>query len=99
VPANSRPPEDTVSRANTITVRLDTVSTEQGGVPTLYRVGKDYNVVVNLERAAFDNEEGGYVEIAISGPLEDVQRAIAYLHTTGLHVNPYQRSVTDYRNL
>jgi hypothetical protein len=100
VPANMPPPpEDTVSQANTILVRITTVSPGQYHAPILYRVGKDFDVVVNIERAAFDDEEGGYFEIAISGRLSEVQRAIAYLHTTGLHVDPRQRSVTDYSNL
>jgi hypothetical protein len=99
VPANAAEPEETVSGARTIYVRLATVNPEQDHVPVLYRVGKDFGVVVNIERAEFDEEEGGYVEIAISGPLGEVQRAIAYLHTTGMHVFPRQRSVTDYSNL
>ena len=80
-------------------MRLTTVNPEQGQVPALYRIGRDFGVVVNLRRAEFDEEEGGSVEVEISGILFDVQRSIAYLHTTGLHVNPRQRSVTDYSNL
>ncbi len=99
VPARVREPEDTVSRANTIYVRLNPVLPAQYNVPILYRLGKDFDVVYTLEQAGFDDEEGGYVEIAISGPLGEIQRAIAYLHTTGIHVNPRQRSVTDYGNL
>jgi len=99
VPGNVAAPEDTVSRANTIIVRLDTVNPEQDHVPVLYRLGKDFAVVVNIDKAEFDEEEGGYVEIAISGALAEVQRSIAYLHTTGLHLFPRQRSVTDYSNL
>jgi L-aspartate semialdehyde sulfurtransferase ferredoxin len=99
VPDNVAAPEDTVSDANTIYVRLATVNPEQDHVPVLYRVGRDFGVIVNVENAEFDEEEGGHVEIAISGPLGEVQRAIAYLHTTGLHVFPRQRSVTDYSNL
>jgi hypothetical protein len=99
VPGNVVAPEDTISDANTIVVRIDTVYPEQDTVPVLHRVGRDFQVVVNIERAEFDDEEGGYVEIAITGTLGDVQRAIAYLHTTGLHIFPRQRSVTDYSNL
>jgi hypothetical protein len=93
------PPEDQIHQPNSIYVRLTTVNPEQGQVPALYRIGRDFGVVVNLRRAEFDEEEGGSVEIEISGILFDVQRSIAYLHTTGLHVNPRQRSVTDYSNL
>ncbi len=95
---NSRP-EDTVSQPNTIYVRISTVSPEQGRIPALYRISRDQGVVVNLKRAEFDDEDGGWLEINISGILYDVQRSIAYLHTTGLHVNPRQRSVTDFSNL
>lgn len=92
-------PEDEINQSNTINVRLKTVFPGQGATPVLYRIGKDYNVVVNIERAAFDTEEGGYVDVALGGDLIDVQRAIAYLHTTGLSVNPKQRSVTNGGNL
>ena len=92
-------PEDKLPQPNTIYVRLTTVNPEQGQVPALYRIGRDLGVVVNLQRAEFDAEEGGWLEINISGVLFDVQRSIAYLHTTGIHVNPRQRSVTEYSNL
>ncbi len=92
-------PEETIAQPNTIAVRLTTVNAEQGRLPAIYRIGKDLGVVVNLQRAEFDEEEGGWLEIDISGILFDVQRAIAFLHTTGIHVNPRQRSVTDYMNL
>lgn len=92
-------PETAVAQTTSIYVRLDTVNAAQGHAPILYRVGKDFDVVVNIERAAFDEEEGGFIEVTLSGPLNAVQRAIAYLHTTGIHVNPRQRSVTDYSNL
>ena len=98
-PANSTLPEAAVSQPVTIYVRLSTVNAEQGHQSLLYRVGKDYEVVVNLVQAAFDDEEGGSIEVTLSGELLSVQRAIAYLHTTGLHVDPRQRSVTDGRNL
>jgi hypothetical protein len=92
-------PEASVPQSNTIYVRLTTVTPAQAHAPLLHRVGKDFDLVVNIERAAFDDEEGGWIEVTLSGPLTEVQRAIAYLHTTGIHVNPRQRSVTDYGNL
>src|SRR5690349_20528827 len=61
------PPEDQIHQPNSIYVRLTTVNPEQGQVPALYRIGRDFGVVVNLRRAEFDEEEGGSVEIEISG--------------------------------
>jgi len=92
-------PEDSIPHPNMIRVRLTTINPEQGQTPILYRIGKDLGVVVNVRKAEYDEEEGGSLEIDISGVLSDVQRAIAYLHTTGIHVNPRQRSVSDYSNL
>lgn len=97
--ASAARPEEAIVQPNKIYVRLSAINAEQGQVPVLYRIGKDFNVVVNIERAEFDEEEGGSIEVTISGHLTDVQRSIAYLHTTGLHVNPRQRSVSDYSNL
>jgi hypothetical protein len=96
---DTRTPENDIEQPVTIYVRVSTVNAQQGQVPSLHRVGKDNAVVVNIEQAAFDSEEGGSIEITISGQLLEVQRAIAYLHTTGLHVYPRQRSVTDGSNL
>lgn len=98
-PTNPLKPEDAIKQPNAIYLRLDTVNGGQSHAPLIYRIGKDFDAVVTVERAAFDEEEGGFIELVVSGHLGEVQRTIAYLHTTGLHVNPRQRSVTDYSNL
>lgn len=98
-PRTGSAPEAAISQPNTIQLQLKTVNPAQGHSPLLYRVGKDFNVVVNILTAFFDDEEGGQLEITLSGALLEVQRAIAYLHTTGLQVNPRQRSVSDNSNL
>ena len=98
-PAARAEPEKRMPQPSAIYVRLSAVRPEQARVPILHRIAKDQAVVVNIERAALDADEGGYVEVALTGPLIEVQRAIAYLHTTGLHVSPRQRSVTDFANL
>jgi hypothetical protein len=98
-PRTGSAPEAAIAQPNTIWVRLTTGNAAQGHAPLLYRVGKDFNVVVNIQTAYFDDEEGGQVEITLAGALLEVQRAIAYLHTTGLGVNPLQRSVSDFGNL
>jgi hypothetical protein len=75
-----------------ITVQINSRTSDQVGEPIIYRLGKDYNVVTNIRRAQI-NEDYGFVEVDIEGSLEEVQRAISWLHTTGLHVNAVQRSV------
>jgi hypothetical protein len=91
-------PEDSIPQPNTIIVRLATVNAAQAAAPLLARVARDYRVVINICFAALD-DEGGTVEVAISGALLEVQRSIAFLHTTGLSVSPRERSVSDNGNL
>ncbi len=91
-------PEDSISSAYTIHIRLDVVQRQSITTPILYRLGRDFDIVCNITGADLD-EDGGWVEIALTGRLGEVQRAIAYLHTTGIHVDPRERSVTDFSNL
>lgn len=82
-----------------ITVQITTRTSDQVNAPLLYRVGKDYNVVTNIRRAQV-TEDFGFVEVDIEGSLEEVQRAVSFLHQTGYQVSAQQRSVgTDTDNL
>jgi len=82
-----------------VTVKIQTRTSDQVRQPIIYRLGKDYNVVTYIRRAQV-TDDYGYMELDIEGSLEEVQRAISWLHTTGLHVEALQRSVgTDTRNL
>lgn len=60
--------------------------------PWLWQIGKDFNVQVNIIRANVDTDFG-FMEVELSGPVEDIQRSIAWLMTTGLHVESQQRAV------
>jgi len=81
-----------------VRVRIATRTADQADQPILYRLGKDFHVVTNLRKASL-SEEGGYVEVDLEGPIEEVHRAIAWLHTTGLDVSALDRSVGDGSNL
>jgi hypothetical protein len=62
-------------------------------------LAKDFDVVTNIRRAQV-TEDYGFVEVDIEGALEEVQRAVSWLHTTGLNVSAKQRSVgKDTENL
>jgi ABC-type methionine transport system ATPase subunit len=62
--------------------------------PWITRVIRDFDVTVNILRAQVDRD-AGWMEVELEGPLEAIQRATAWLHTTGLHVDPAQRSVSE----
>lgn len=65
---------------------------EQVGEPWIWKLSRDFNLRVNILKANVD-EDYGWMQIALEGPLEEIQRATAWMHTTGLHVDPLQRSV------
>lgn len=82
-----------------VTVQITTRTADQVKQPIIARLCKDFPVTPNITRAQI-TEDQAFVEMEIEGDLEEVQRAIAWLHTTGLSVDARQRSVgKDTRNL
>lgn len=81
-----------------IQVRIATRTPEQAREPIVHRIGHDFRVVTNIRRAQV-SEEGGFLDIDIEGALPEVQRAIAWLKTTGLSISANERSVGDGSNL
>ncbi|MFN3729278.1 MAG: NIL domain-containing protein [Fimbriimonadaceae bacterium] len=71
----------------TITAGKETVDR-----PWLWQLGRDFGVRVNVKKANIDTDFG-WVLVELEGPVEEVQRAIAWLMTTGLHVEALQRAV------
>ena len=65
---------------------------EQVREPWIWRLSRDFNLKVTIIKANVD-EDFGWMQLALEGPLEEVQRATAWLHTTGLHVDPVERSL------
>jgi ABC-type methionine transport system ATPase subunit len=56
--------------------------------PWLWRLGREFDVKVNIVKANIDTDQ-----VRLEGPLEEIQRAIAWLMTTGLHVEALERAV------
>ncbi|RYG21296.1 hypothetical protein EON82_19075 [bacterium] len=65
---------------------------DQNGEAWLWRLCREFNVKVFVNRANVD-VDFGWFELQLEGPVEDVQRATAWLMTTGLHVEAKQRAV------
>lgn len=82
-----------------IHVKMSTRTSDQVNAPILCRLAKDFDVVTNIRRASI-SEDYGSVELDIEGDLEEAQRAVSWLHTTGLQVEAMERSVgRDTANL
>jgi ABC-type methionine transport system ATPase subunit len=78
----------------TVHMKIATVARDQVRIPWLWRLGRDFDLQVNILKANID-EDFGWALVELQGPVEEIQRATAWLHTTGLHVEPIERSVSE----
>jgi len=75
-----------------VDIRL-TARDAQAKEPWIWRLCKEFDVRVYIEKANVDSDFGT-MQIRLEGPVEEIQRATAWLMTTGMHVDALQRSVT-----
>jgi AhpD family alkylhydroperoxidase len=92
-PSNPNPIEGGTAMA-TVHIKIATVARDQVRVPWLWRLGRDFDLQVNILKANID-EDFGWALLELQGSAEEIQRATAWLHTTGLHVEPVERSVSE----
>lgn len=69
-----------------------TAGKDQVTEPWIWRLSRDFEVRVNVRKANIDTDYG-WVHLELEGPVEAIQRATAWLMTTGLHVEAQQRAV------
>lgn len=62
------------------------------GEPWIWRLSREYSIEVNIKKASID-EDYGWVHLQLKGPAEEIQRATAWLMTTGMHIEAAQRAV------
>ena len=60
--------------------------------PWVWRLCKEFDLKVSIIKANIDSEYG-WALVRLDGPVEEIQRATAWLMTTGLHVDAEKRSV------
>lgn len=65
---------------------------ESVGEPWVWRLSKDFDVKVTILKASID-EDYGWMQVVLEGPVEEIQRATAWLMTTGMHVEAQRRAV------
>ncbi len=69
-----------------------TAGREQVREPWIWRLSRDFNVKANIKKANIDGDFG-WMQLELDGDVEEIQRATAWLMTTGLHVEAQQRAV------
>lgn len=59
--------------------------------PWIWRLSREFSIEVNIRKATIDDDYG-WVRLELKGPIEEIQRATAWLMTTGMHVEADQRA-------
>ena len=66
-----------------------TFNTLMRNQPILNNLGRKYRLSVNLEKANL-SEEAGWVQVALGGETDEIQRAVADLSTMGVFITPIE---------
>lgn len=65
---------------------------EHAGQPWVWRLCREFNVTVTIKKANVETDFG-WMTLELQGADEDIQRATAWLMTTGLHVEAMTRAL------
>ncbi len=69
-----------------------TAGPEQAQEPWIWKLSREFNVRVNVSKANVD-ADFAIVQLELTGDAEEIQRATAWLMTTGLHVESLTRAL------
>ena len=61
--------------------------------PIVYKLIKDYDLVMNILKASITPKEEGLMVIELSGEKENFQKGITYLEKSGVVIDPIGRDV------
>jgi len=68
-------------------------SEAQSEQPIIYRLVKDYNLVINILKADINPRKEGYLVVELSGNREDYDAGIGFLKDIGVRVEPLSQTV------
>jgi len=60
--------------------------------PWISTLCRDFDLLIRINKANVDTDYGWF-QLAFEGPVEEIQRAVAWLMTTGMHIESQQRAV------
>ena len=62
--------------------------------PVLYQLGREYKIVTNVRRADV-RETIGWMDVELTGEVEEIERAITGLRQKGVVVDPIELNVVE----
>jgi hypothetical protein len=63
-------------------------------LPIIYELGKQYNIVTNIRRADV-TEDRGWVVLELEGDMEEIERALDWVGSKGVRVDPVQGDIVE----
>ncbi|NPV28404.1 MAG: 4Fe-4S dicluster domain-containing protein [Firmicutes bacterium] len=61
--------------------------------PIIYRLVKDYDLVINILKADINPHKEGYVVLELSGDSENYNRGLEYLRNLGVEIEPLSGTI------
>ena len=61
--------------------------------PIVYKLVKDYNLMINIYRAKVTPDEEGYLVLDVTGTEDDIQKGLDYVKTFDVEINETQKGV------
>ena len=62
--------------------------------PIIYCLGRDFHLVTNIRRADVQ-EDVGWVVLELDGELEEIERGLQWVKSTGVRVDPLSGDVVE----
>jgi hypothetical protein len=62
--------------------------------PVMYQLGRDYKIVTNVRRADV-RDSIGWMDVELTGDVDEIERAIAGLRQKGVLVDPIELNVVE----
>ena len=63
-------------------------------LPIIYELGKQYNIVTNVRRADV-TEDRGWVVLEMDGPIEEIEKCLAWVASKGVRVDPVEGNIVE----
>ena len=62
--------------------------------PIIYQIGREYNIVTNVRRADV-RDTTGWMDLELTGEVEEIERAVDGLRQKGVIVDPIELNVVE----
>jgi molybdopterin synthase sulfur carrier subunit len=62
--------------------------------PIIYQIGKDFQIITNIRKADVD-EKTGWMDLELTGEIDEIEKAVSALKKRGVTVDPIERDIIE----